>query len=289
MSGKRLAIVGCGLMGGSFALAARARHLVDEVVGYSPSAHTREAALAHGVIDQAVDTAQAAMAQADVVLLAVPVGATADCLSQAQQALAPHALLMDVGSTKGNVVQLAQQHLGQRLPNFVPCHPIAGKERAGVQHAEPNLYMDRRVIVTATADTADTALTQAQALWQGIGAQVTHMSAEAHDAAFAGVSHVPHLLAFAYMLGMLQQPQANEWLRLAGPGFRDFTRIAASDPTLWRDVLLANRDHVLTQTQSFEQALHTLTQCLTHNDAQGLQALIAQAGAARTEWTLQAD
>lgn len=286
---ERLGVVGCGLMGGSFALAARAHGLVREVVGYSPSASTRAAALAHGVIDRAVDHASDAMNQADMVLLAVPVAATAHCMALAEQALAPHALLMDVGSTKADVVQMAQQHLGARQANFVPCHPIAGSERAGVAHAQANLYLDRRVILTPEPATAEDAVNRAQTVWHALGARVTRMSPAAHDAAFAAVSHVPHLLAFAYMLGMLGQPESDPWLRLAGPGFGDFTRIAASDPTLWRDVLLANRTQVLAQTQAFEQALSTLTQCLAQQNADGLHQLLCQARDARGQWTLRAD
>lgn len=190
---------------------------------------------------------------------------------------------MDVGSTKRDVVSAASAALGRRVTQFVPAHPIAGKERAGVEHSDPALYEGRTVILTPQ-DTDPRALERAASIWTALGCRVLQMSASAHDEAFAAVSHLPHLLAFAYLNGLAQHSAARQWLDVAGPGFRDFSRIAASDPTLWRDVLLANRDEVLAQAAAFKQALLVLEQALRREDAEALRTLISQASQLRSAW-----
>lgn len=281
---RRLAVIGCGLMGGSFALALRAAGLVREIVGHARSPQTLAYAREHGVIDVAAPTVAAAVAGADLVLLAVPVAATEPTLRAIRPHLAADAWLMDVGSTKGDVVAAARAALGDRLPRFVPAHPIAGKERAGVEHASADLYRGCQVILTPLAETDPTLPPRATALWRALGARVRTMSPEAHDAAYAAVSHLPHLLAFAAVHALAQQADGAAYLRLAGPGFRDFTRIAASDPDVWRDILLANAAQVRAQAAHFRAALDTFEAALATGDAAALRNLIAAASRIRAEW-----
>ena len=286
---EQLGLVGCGLMGGSFALALKRAGLVKRVVGFSPSESTRARALSMGVLDAVATTAAEAARGSDLVLLAVPVAATESTLAALAAALPATALVMDVGSTKCDVVAAAERALGKALGCFVPAHPIAGKEVAGVAHADPALYVDCQVILTPTTATGATQLAQADALWRALGCRVRQMSAPEHDAAFAAVSHLPHVLAFAMMNAIGAQPQAKDLLSLAGPGFRDFTRIAASDAAVWRDILMANSTQVLTQIQWFRSSLDALDHAVTQGDAHAIEALIAQASDARAAWRLGAD
>ena len=282
---QQLGLIGCGLMGGSFALALKQAGLVQQVVGFSPSSSTREKSLKLGVIDRAVQTAADAAHGSDVVLVAVPVAATEASFAAIAPVLNANTLVMDVGSTKKDVVAAAQV-LGARLPCLVPAHPIAGKEQAGVAHAQADLYRDKKVILTPTSNTLGTLTDKARSIWQALGSEVITMSAAQHDEVFAAVSHVPHLLAFAAVNALGLQPKAPELLRMAGPGFRDFSRIAASDPAVWRDILLANRDEVLKQTQLFKQQLDALTQAIEQGDAQALTQLIESARSIRGPWRM---
>ena len=283
----QLGLVGCGLMGGSFALALKRAGLVRRVVGFSPSEATRQRALGMGVIDAvALDASQAAHGS-DLVLVAVPVAATQSTLESLATALSPHGLLMDVGSTKRDVVQAATLALGDKLATFVPAHPIAGKEVSGVAHADVDLYTGCQVILTPIAQTGTTQLAKAQAVWAALGAQVRTMSALEHDSAFAAVSHLPHMLAFAAMNALNAQDQGAHFLSLAGPGFRDFTRIAASDPAVWRDILHANRDQLLVQSEHLREALQAFEAALAQGDSATLQALITAASQSRAAWSLK--
>ena len=283
----QLGLVGCGLMGGSFALALKRAGLVRRVVGFSPSEATRQRALAMGVIDAVALGADQAAQGSDVVLLAVPVAATQSTLAGMAEALSPQTLLMDVGSTKRDVVQAAEFALGDKLATFVPAHPIAGKEVAGVAHADVNLYTGCQVILTPMEKTGTAQLAQAQALWTALGAHVRLMSALDHDSAFAAVSHLPHMLAFAAMNAVNSQAQAAHFLSLAGPGFRDFTRIAASDPAVWRDILHANRDQLLLQSGHLREALQAFESALAEGDTAALEQLITAASQSRSAWSLK--
>ncbi len=288
MKFQRLALVGCGLMGGSFALALREAGLVQTIAGFSASQQTRQRAIERKVIDQACNSVAEAVQGADLVLLAVPVAAMQSSFESMRDVLLPNALLMDVGSTKCDVIAAAQAALGERLSCFVPAHPIAGKEVAGIEHAEANLYQDRRTILTPLPKTSVHRLQSAHDVWAAIGSHVSNMTPEAHDATFAAVSHLPHLLAFATVNGITSQADGAEFLQMAGPGFRDFSRIAGSDSAVWRDILSANRAEVLKQVGLFRQALDQFETALNQGDAQALQQLIQQASDVRSAWTLQA-
>lgn len=286
MKYRQLGLIGCGLMGGSFALALRQAGLVGKVIGFSPTAATLQKALQMGVIDQSAPDAASAAQGSDLVLVAVPVAATQAVLGEIAKALDADALVMDVGSTKSDVVAAARHALKDKFSCFVPAHPIAGKEHAGVEHADARLYQERQVILTPTGETPLARSKQAALLWQALGGQVSQMSPEAHDAALAAVSHLPHLLAFAFMNAVSGQAQGQNFLELAGPGFRDFTRIAASDPKVWRDILLANRDQVLHQSQLFAQQLREFERLISAGDASALQQAISRASGERAAWRM---
>ncbi len=281
---QRLAVLGVGLLGGSFALAARRASLAQEIVGYSKSPSTVQAALAAGVIDRGADSALQAATGADLVLLAVPVAAIGPLLRQIRLGLSDSALLLDVGSTKSDVAEAAQQALGKLALQFVPCHPIAGSERSGVQHAQATLFEGRRVVLTPLPSNPERFVDVATQVWEALGAVVSLMEPGEHDAAFAAVSHLPHLLAYAFVYAVARQPRGPSFLQLAGPGFRDFTRIAASDPTMWRDVFQANATEVLQQLQGFKQALAGFEAQMRQGNWQVLESLIRQASQSRQDW-----
>jgi prephenate dehydrogenase len=285
---QQLGLIGCGLMGGSFALALKQAGLVDRVVAFSPSAESVQIALSRGVIDQPAAGAAEAAVGSDLVVLAVPVAATRDTLERVRSALDQDALVMDVGSTKSDVVLAARLGLKESFAQFVPAHPIAGKEVSGVQHADPALYAGQQVILTPVDQTLVGHVQRAQAVWTALGCQVRLMSPRDHDAALAAVSHLPHLLAFAYINSVLHQSSAPEHLSLAGPGFRDFTRIAASDPQVWRDILMANASEVLAYMQGFKLQLQMLEQALQQAAQSGsgaeLMRLIEHASQYRAQW-----
>ncbi len=283
---QQLGVIGCGLMGGSFALALKRAGLVKRVVGYSKSPSTTDRARRLGVIDVAAESALLAVSGSDIVLIAVPVAATETTFKAIRHLVEPGVLVMDVGSTKRDVVDAARRVLRERVVSFVPAHPIAGKESSGIQHADPALYAGRQVILTPLAQSAPVLVQKATDVWSAIGAQVLKMSPENHDAAFAAVSHLPHLLAFAYFSAIVNQPAGKDFLSLAGPGFRDFTRIAASSPEMWRDVLVANREEVLKQSQRFRQALDALEHVIREGNAEALEGLIRSPSEGRAAWQM---
>ena len=285
---EQLGLIGCGLMGGSFALALKKAGLVKRVVGYSKSPSTTDRARQLGVIDVEAPSALLAVAGADIVLLAVPVAATEATLKAIKHLVTPQMLIMDVGSTKADVVQAARRALRDQVGSFVPAHPITGREVAGVEHADAELYYGRQVILTPTERTLTAQLLQAQEVWQAIGCRVSSMSPESHDSAFAAVSHLPHLLAFAMMNTLTGQPEGDGYLSLAGPGFRDFTRIAAGEPKMWRDIMLANRDELLAQSKLFQQALAQLEQAISSGNAQALEDMLTLASETRAHWRMGA-
>ena len=283
---KQLGLIGCGLMGGSFALALKKAGLVEHVVGYSRSPASSAAALRLGAIDAVADSALQTLAGSDIVLLAVPVSATESSLQEISPLVSQDLLLMDVGSTKSDVIAAARRAMGDKLPSFVPAHPIAGKAAGGIEFAEADLYQGCKVILTPLPQTDPELLVKAHQVWSALGAQVLEMTPDHHDAAFAAVSHLPHLLAFAYFQAIAGQAAGAEFLSLAGPGFRDFTRIAASEPAVWRDILLANKDEVLSQAGKFRQALDELEALLVSGDAPGIEERIRQISSARSQWQL---
>jgi len=283
---NQLGVIGCGLMGGSFALALKKAGLVKRVVGYSKSPSTTETAKRLGVIDIAAESALLAVASSDIVLLAVPVAATEATFKAIKHLVTANMLVMDVGSTKRDVIDAGRRALREHIGSFVPAHPIAGKEASGVEFADPDLYTGRQVILTPIERTLTAQLQKAEDVWTALGCKVLKMAPEQHDAAFAAVSHLPHLIAFAMMNAVAGQPQGADFLSLAGPGFRDFTRIAASDPKIWRDILISNREELLAQSKIFQRNLHALELMISSGNSEALEGLLEQASLARGTWRM---
>lgn len=283
---EQLGLIGCGLMGGSFALALKRAGLVKRVVGYSKSPSTTERARQMGVIDVEAPSALLAVSGADIVLLAVPVSATEATFKAIRHLITANTLVMDVGSTKRDVVDAARRVLRDNVGSFVPAHPITGKEVSGVEHADADLYNGKQVILTPIERTLTAQLNKAASVWTALGCHVVQMSPQAHDAAFAAVSHLPHLIAFSLINSIASQPHGADYMSLAGPGFRDFTRIAASDPKMWRDVLIANREELLAQSKLFQQTLHSLEKLILSSDGDALEKMIEQASHKRATWRI---
>ena len=281
---NQLGVIGCGLMGGSFALALKRAGLVNRVIGYSKSPSTTEKAKKLGVIDMVAESALLAVSGSDIVLIAVPVAATEATFRAIRHLVEPGVLVMDVGSTKRDVVDAARRVLKERIGSFVPAHPIAGKEAGGVAHADAALYNGRQVILTPLPSTLPEMVQKATDVWAAVGSQVLRMTPENHDAAFAAVSHLPHLLAFVYFNSVARQPAGRDYLSLAGPGFRDFTRIAASDPLVWRDILMSNREELLKQSERFRHALDAMELAIKGGNTEAIEDLIRTASESRAGW-----
>ena len=267
---EQLGLIGCGLMGGSFALALKRAGLVKRIVGYSKSPSTTERARQMGVIDVEAPSALLAVSGADIVLIAVPVAATEATFKAIKHLVTPQMLIMDVGSTKRDVIDAGRRALREQIGSFVPAHPITGKEVSGVEHADVDLYVGKQVILTPIERTQSVLLQKAVDVWTGLGCRVLKMSPEAHDAAFAAVSHLPHLISFALMNAISGQPQGKDYLSLAGPGFRDFTRIAASDPKMWRDIMISNREELLAQSRIFQRNLQALEVMISSGNGEAM-------------------
>lgn len=283
----RVAFIGCGLMGGSLALALRQAGLVREICAFSPDEAELQWALAHGVITHAATSVEAAVQGAALIVLATPVGAMQGVFAELGRLFAQPsgrhvwpALITDLGSTKADVLAAAAAHLPAPLRSrFVGAHPIAGREVSGVRHARADLLDGARLILTPDDHTAPEALALATQLWTAVGCTTATMSAHEHDAAFGAVSHLPHLAAFALMHATLAQPR--DWLEMAGSGFRDTTRVAASSPVMWRDIFLANRQHILAGSQQLRAQLAHFEAALAAQDAAAIERWITAASQAR--------
>ena len=282
----RIAIVGLGLLGGSVAQGLRASGFSGRIAGHDLQDATLQAALSAGVIDEGAGDPRQLFMDFDLVVLCQPVDALLQFLARHRDGLAAgSATVLDVASVKAPVAAaIAGTPAEQRM---VPCHPIAGREVSGVENADPRLYHDRQVIITPIERTAQAKVDQASQLWKALGSDVVIMSPQEHDAAFAAVSHLPHMLAFALMNSLASQPEGDKYLKLAGPGFRDFSRIAASDPKMWRDVLIANREELGVQMQHLQRALSALDKLIAEGRADELERLINRASHARANWRLR--
>ncbi|MBN8763522.1 MAG: prephenate dehydrogenase [Thiobacillus sp. 63-78] len=282
-----LAVVGVGLIGGSFALALKQAGAVREVLGVGRNAARLTVARERGLIDRVAGWAEAG--QADCILLAMPVGETGAVLKNLAPHLKPGAIVTDAGSTKSDVIEAARAALGARFGDFVPGHPIAGSEQSGPAAARADLYQGKRVVLTPQAGTRVGAVATVRALWEAAGAQVETLDAAQHDRIFAAVSHLPHLAAFALVDELAQRADGDTCFRFAAGGFRDFTRIAGSSPEMWRDIALANREALLTELDAYLAALQTLRQTVASEDAEALLTIFSRARAARELWMKQQD
>lgn len=281
---RRLAILGVGLMGGSLALALKRTGLVETVIGAGRGRNNLEQALKAGVIDVIASTPAEAVQGADMIVLAVPVGAMPGLMDQIAAEVAVRAVLTDVGSTKQDVVAAARTLLPGQLDRFVPGHPIAGAETSGVKAAHADLYRGKDVILTPLPENDVQAVARVREMWQGCGAHVESMSAELHDRVFAAVSHLPHLAAFALMDELAGRENSALFFRHAGSGFRDFTRIAGSHPEMWRDVALANREALVAELDAYIDRLMHLRDLVSAADRDALMAVLSRASHARQQW-----
>lgn len=281
MSAGRLAVIGVGLIGGSLARALRAAGMVDEIIGCGRGRDNLERAVALGVIDRFTQDIGDAVGTADTVFLAVPLGAMREAFAAMRNALPAHALVTDGGSAKGSVVADCRAAAPEILPRFVPGHPIAGTEHSGVEASFAELYQGRRVILTPLAESPPDVLARVRALWEGCGAAVTEMSVEHHDEVLAATSHLPHMLAFGLVDMLARLKENDEIFRYAAGGFRDFTRIAASNPVMWRDICIANRAALSPMLAGFADEMNDLAASIASSDADELLRIFERASAAR--------
>ncbi|QEI05447.1 prephenate dehydrogenase/arogenate dehydrogenase family protein [Pigmentiphaga aceris] len=278
-----LAVVGVGLIGGSFISALRHAGQVGHVIGVGRNAQTLARAQALGLIDEAASPEDAA-ARADLILLATPVGALPAVFAAIAPHLRPGTVVTDAGSTKQDVIAAAYKGLGARIDQFVPAHPIAGSDRQGPEAADAALYRGRTVILAPLAESRPADVELVRSVWRHCGAAVVQLTAETHDAVFASVSHLPHLLAFAYMNQVAAAPDAATRLALAGSGFRDFTRIAGSSPEMWRDIFISNRPALLAELEQVQAMLDTYRDALLTDDVARLEGLLGNASDTRRTW-----
>jgi prephenate dehydrogenase len=277
-----LALVGTGLIGGSFALALKQAGAVREVLGVGRNPARLTLARELELIDGMADWKQAG--QADCILLALPVGETEAVLRQLAPYLKPGAIVTDAGSTKASVVEAARAALGARFVDFVPGHPIAGSEQSGPGAARADLYRGKRVVLTPLPETRPDAVATVRALWEAAGAQVETLDAAQHDRVFAAVSHLPHLAAYALVDELARRADGDTFFRFAASGFRDFTRIAGSSPEMWRDIALANRAALLAELDAYVDALQAVRAAVSGEDAEALLKIFSRARAAREHW-----
>lgn len=281
---KHLAIIGTGLIGGSFALALKRKGLVERVTGIGRSHANLEHARKLGVIDDIGESVPAAVKQADLVLAAIPVGAMPALFLELAEALPVGAILTDAGSTKQDVIAAARAALGGKIGQFVPGHPIAGAETNGAGAAHAHLFEGKPVILTPLEENRAEDIDLVESLWTACSARVARMSENDHDRVFAAVSHLPHLAAFALMEELADRPDADTFFRFAGSGFRDFSRIAGSHPEMWRDIALANREALLGELDTYIDKLESIRGLIESRDGQALEDLFARARQARTNW-----
>jgi prephenate dehydrogenase len=281
---EKLVVIGVGLIGGSVAIALRKAGLVGKIVGVGRGRANIQRALELGVIDEASEDVAAAVQDADIVLMAVPVQQNDRVLASLAGAIPAQTLLTDAGSTKVDFVAAIRRWMPRHLANIVPAHPIAGAELTGVEAASAGLFNDRNVVLTPLLETQAVAVERVQSMWQTCGATVSRMSAEHHDRVFSAVSHLPHMLAYALVHMIATREDARELFSFAAGGFRDFTRIASSSPEMWRDIATANREALLADIAQFQHQLAELAKLIGDADADQLGRIFETARNARNAW-----
>lgn len=285
MTLNQITLIGVGLIGGSFVLDLKRHRLARTIIGIDTNPTNLDRALERRVIDRASSQiTPAALQHSDLVLIATPVASLPAICQALAPLLSPHTIISDVGSTKQSALAAFAQHLPQHYPRCVASHPIAGSDRSGALAAQFGLYQGKKLILCPHAQQDTASLNTIAQLWQSIGAEVHQMPAAEHDQIFAAVSHFPHLLAFAYVHQLLDHPQGAHYLNFAGSGFRDFTRIAASSPEMWRDIALANRDSLLQLIGEQQHQLAQLERSLKNRNAQELHDYFQAAQQLREEW-----
>jgi prephenate dehydrogenase len=280
----KVVVFGVGLIGGSFALALKATEQVEEVVGFGRSLATLTQALDLGIIDRVGANPGQEVADADLVLLATPVGQMPEIMARIEPYLGPETVVTDGGSTKADVVAAARLHFGDRVGQFVPAHPIAGAENSGAAAARADLYREKKVVLTPLPENSVLTIARVRSAWEWCGAQVHELAPSQHDEVFAAVSHLPHLLSFALVHGLALREDSELYFSYAASGFRDFTRIAASHPEMWRDICLANRRALLEELDRYRAQLDALRVALKEGDGAALEQTFNIARTARREW-----
>jgi prephenate dehydrogenase len=281
---SKLVVIGTGLIGGSFALALKRARVVKRVVGVGRTSRNLAEAMRLKVIDESSRDAAQAVRDADLVLLAMPVGQMPAVMSSIAPHLAAHAIVTDAGSTKRDVIACARRFLAGHLARFVPGHPIAGTEKSGAGAAFPDLYRGRNVILTPQKETAAAATRLVKQAWEACGARVATLDAAEHDAILAGVSHLPHIVAYALVNMLARRPNAPRLFGLSAGGLRDTVRIAGSSPEMWADICVANRDALLAALEDYENELEEMRAAIDGADVAGLQRMFARARNAREKW-----
>lgn len=280
----KIVVFGTGLIGGSFSLALKAAGAVEEVVGFGRTPSTLRLAKELGVIDRAGINPAHELGEADLVLIATPVAQMPELMARIVPYLGPETVVTDGGSTKQDVVAAARAAFGERIGQFIPAHPIAGTENSGPAAARPDLYHGRKVVVTPLPENADETLDRVKRAWSLCGADIYELAPEQHDKVFAAVSHLPHLLSFALVHDLAVREDAEMFFTFAASGFRDFTRIAASHPEMWRDICLANRGALTEELDRYVLSLLDLRRALESTDADKLAEVFSVARAARRAW-----
>jgi prephenate dehydrogenase len=286
---KKICVIGVGLIGGSIAKAARANNVVEKIVGFGRADDLKNLQLAKdtAVIDELFIDIEPAVFEADCVIIATPVAATENVLKQLKPFWSQSAIYTDVGSTKGNVVEAAKAVFGDVPQNFIPAHPIAGAENSGVQAALVDLFLHKRLIITPLENTDSAALNTLQQFWKKIGAIVSIMNVQEHDSVLAATSHLPHILAFALVDMLGHRDEQEDIFKFAAGGFRDFTRIASSDPAMWTAICEANKNELLPLLEQFKLELSKVQTLLEKNDFAQLSELFAYANTARQRFLAQ--
>jgi prephenate dehydrogenase len=277
----RLAVIGVGLIGGSFALALKAAKSVSHVVGVGRNVANLKFARERGIIDAIAADPGVAARDADLVLVATPVAQFPAVFASLAES---KALITDGGSTKRDVIAAARKALGKKIGRFVPAHPIAGAEKSGAAAAKAELFQGRRVVLTPLKENAKASVAAVETAWSACGAKVSRMDAEEHDAVLAAVSHLPHVLAYALVHDVAKRNNSEQLFSFAAGGFRDFTRIASSHPEMWRDICLANRDRLLQELKLYVNELGSIRKLIDKGDGAGLERLFAAAREARDKW-----
>ncbi|HNC51823.1 MAG TPA: prephenate dehydrogenase/arogenate dehydrogenase family protein [Accumulibacter sp.] len=286
MFGK-VVIFGVGLIGGSFALALKAAGQAAEIVGFGRRLGSLTQALELGILDRAGFNVGQEVSNADLVLIATPVGKTPEIMARIAPCLGEQTVVTDAGSTKEDVVAAARAHFGERIGQFVPAHPIAGAENSGALAARADLYRDRQVVLTPLAENSVQTVARVRAAWQCCGGRIRELAPDEHDRIFAAVSHLPHVLSFALVHELTRRDNRDLLFAFAASGFRDFTRIAASHPEMWRDICLANRSALLEELDRYRAQLDELRDVLQRGDGGSLEAIFEIARTARREWANQ--
>lgn len=284
---RRLAVIGVGLIGGSFALALKKAHAVKHVVGVGRTRKNLNAALELGVIDSIAKDAASAVKDADFVFLGTPVGQMAEVMAQIAPHLADDAIITDGGSTKQDVIAYAERFLGRHYPRFVPSHPIAGTEKSGAPAAFPELFAGRKVILAPQRATSAVAVRRVREAWHACKADIVRLDARKHDEIFAAVSHLPHVVAFALVSMLAQRKDAPALLSMSGGGLRDTVRIAGSSPEMWRDICIANRDALLGLLDGYLDELEAARSAIAQADGAALEAMFTRAREARARWLVK--